>query len=127
MMARAQAPEIPRRYADTGQPAIVPGDMGRASYVLAGTDAAMSETWGSICHGAGRLMSRSAAKASLNSRDVLEELSDRGVVIQAKSKKVLVEEAPSAYKNINNVVETCVQAGIARRVAKLKPIAVVKG
>jgi len=123
----ARHPDVPDRYAALGQPVIVPGDMGRASYVMLGTEQAMAETWGSICHGAGRVKSRSGAKASFKAKDIIEDLQKRHVVIHAKSKRVIVEEAPEAYKNVSDVVETCVRAGIAKKVARLRPMAVVKG
>jgi tRNA-splicing ligase RtcB len=119
--------EIPAAYKSVGQPVIVPGDMGRYSYVLAGTDRAMSETWGSICHGAGRVQSRSAAKASYTSSQVIEKLRQRGVEIRARGKKTIVEEAPEAYKDVSLVVETCEKAGIATKVARLRPLIVIKG
>ncbi|HOO55447.1 MAG TPA: RtcB family protein [bacterium] len=120
-------PEIPARYSGIGQPVFVPGDMGRASYVLLGTECAMDETWGSICHGAGRLKSRSAAKKHFSASRVIEDLESRGVTMQARSKQSILEEAPQAYKNVDHVVDTCVNAGLATIVAKLRPVVVIKG
>lgn len=120
-------PEIPERYRSVGQPVIVPGDMGRASYVLIGTELTMKETWGSICHGAGRAKSRSSAKRDFRAGQVFEQLAARGVSIRAKSKHSIVEEAPEAYKNVDLVVDTCVKAGLATVVARLRPIVVIKG
>jgi tRNA-splicing ligase RtcB (3'-phosphate/5'-hydroxy nucleic acid ligase) len=120
-------PDIPDRYREIGQPVLVPGDMGRASYVLLGTDLVMKETFGSICHGAGRLKSRSAAKSSFTAANILGDLAGRGVTLHAKSKKAILEEAPGAYKNVTHVVETCVNAGLATTVARLRPIIVIKG
>lgn len=119
--------DLPKSYATIGQPVIVPGDMGTSSYVMLGTQRTMEETWGSICHGAGRRKSRSAAKSEFKTSEILEQLAAKGISIQAKGKKSILEEAPGAYKNINVVVETCVAAGIATKVARLKPIAVIKG
>ncbi|HOC91780.1 MAG TPA: RtcB family protein [bacterium] len=120
-------PELARRHAGVGQPVIVPGDMGSASYVMAGTPQAMAETWGSVCHGAGRVKSRTSAKKEFNAATVLEELAAHGVTVRAGSKKSLLEEAPGAYKNVDHVVNTCVNAGLATIVARLRPIVVIKG
>ncbi|MEW5946352.1 MAG: RtcB family protein [bacterium] len=120
-------PDVPAGYAAVGQPALVPGDMGRASYVLRGTPAAMKETFGSICHGAGRLKSRSAAKRELSSQKIVRELEDRGIRIRAADMKVITEEAPEAYKDVSLVVESCTGAGIAAPVLRLRPMAVIKG
>jgi tRNA-splicing ligase RtcB len=101
--------------------------MGRRSYLLVGTEQAMAQTWGSTCHGAGRIMSRHAAMAQARGRDIARELSEQGVYVRAASRGVLAEEMPAAYKDVEMVVETCVQAGISRRVARLRPIGVMKG
>lgn len=118
---------IPKKYVETGQPVIVPGDMGRASYVLVGTEAAMRESFGSTCHGAGRLMSRSQAKRFIRGDELRHELEDKGIIIKAGKISSLAEEAPRAYKDVDEVVEVCVRAGISERVAKLKPLGVLKG
>src|SRR3989338_391421 len=118
---------IPEKYAQTGQPVLIPGSMGTYSYVLAGTAQTMKETFGSTCHGAGRRMSRERAKRTLQYEQLKKELDDRGVVIRAGSKREVVEEAPEAYKDIEAVVDAVVGGGIAVRVAKMRPVAVVKG
>ncbi len=120
-------PDIPERYSGTGQPVLIPGDMGRVSYVLAGTERAMKETFGSTCHGAGRLQSRAAAKRQLRGRDVLESLQGRGITVQAGSLAGLAEEASEAYKDVSSVVEVAQGAGISRKVARTRPIGVIKG
>ncbi len=127
---RAFAPghaEIPPDYRDVGQPVLVPGSMGTASYVLAGTAGAMSQTFGSTCHGAGRAMSRTQARKQVRG-DVLEhELNQQGILIRAGSLRGLAEEAPFAYKEVEAVIEAVEGAGIARAVARLEPLAVIKG
>jgi tRNA-splicing ligase RtcB len=120
-------PEIPEDYREVGQPVLIPGDMGRYSYVLVGTQRSMQETWGSVCHGAGRLLSRSAATRKLSVSVLLDELAKAGVIVRAASKKGLVEEAPEAYKDIREVVNIVDQAGLAKKVARMKPLGVVKG
>ncbi len=120
-------PEVPPRYAHIGQPVLIPGDMGRFSYVLVGTEQAMKETFGSTCHGAGRLQSRSAAKRHLSGRDVLESLQSRGITVRAGSLAGLAEEAPEAYKDVSSVVGVAHNAGISRMVARTRPIGVIKG
>jgi tRNA-splicing ligase RtcB (3'-phosphate/5'-hydroxy nucleic acid ligase) len=110
-----------------GQPVLVPGDMGRASYVLAGTEAAMRETFGSTCHGAGRLLSRTAAVRAARGRRIDRELAERGVVARARGRDALAEEMPEAYKDIEDVVEVVHRFGISTRVARLRPIGVIKG
>jgi tRNA-splicing ligase RtcB len=118
---------IPADYRSAGQPVIIPGTMGTASYVLSGTAHAMEETWGSTCHGAGRVMSRSQALKSMRGEQVARDLAKHGIVAQSASWKTLAEEAPSAYKNVNEVVDVCDHAGISHKVARLKPLGVVKG
>lgn len=120
-------PDVPEQYRDVGQPVIVPGDMGRYSYVLAGTEKAMTETWGSSCHGAGRKLSRSAAKKRARGRPIFRELQDQGIWVRSDSKTTVAEEIPEAYKDVADVVDVIDGAGIARKVAKLVPLAVVKG
>jgi len=120
-------PDIPQKYSSVGQPILIPGDMGRVSYVLVGTERAMQETFGSTCHGAGRLQSRAAAKKRQSGRDVLAALEARGITVRAGSLSGLAEEAPEAYKDVNSVVGVTHGAGISRKVARTKPIAVVKG
>lgn len=123
----AGQPEVPGIYAEIGQPVLIPGDMGRYSYVLVGTQRAMAETFGSTCHGAGRLQSRAAAKRSLRGVDVARDLADRGITVRAGSMASLAEEASSAYKDVADVVEVAHRAGISRKVARSRPIGVVKG
>lgn len=119
--------ELPRRYRDLGQPVIVPGDMGTASWLLLGTDIAMRETFGSTCHGAGRVMSRTAATKRRHGREVQAELEARGIHVRSAGLKTLAEEAPYAYKDVDRVIEVTHGAGISRRVARMTPLAVVKG
>ncbi|MBU2535680.1 MAG: RtcB family protein [Chloroflexota bacterium] len=120
-------PDVPKKYAQIGQPVLIPGDMGRFSYVLVGTEQAMKETFGSTCHGAGRLQSRSAAKRHQSGRDVLESLQSRGITVRAGSLSGLAEEAPEAYKDVSLVVGIAHNAGISKIVARTRPIGVIKG
>ena len=106
---------------------LIPGDMGRASFVLVGTARAMQETFGSAAHGAGRAMSRTAARRAGGDRDITAELGRRGIVVAARSRKTLAEEMPEAYKDAAQVVEALRLSGIARPVARLRPLGVVKG
>lgn len=110
-----------------GDPVLVPGDMGRYSYVMTGTELAMKETWGSVCHGAGRMMSRSAAARKYSAGQLLSELESKGIIVRSASKKGLVEEAPGAYKDVKNVVDIVHNAGLAKKVARMRPVGVVKG
>lgn len=119
--------ELPAAYRHVGQPVLVPGDMGRASYVLAGSEGAMAETFGSACHGAGRLLSRTAAKKGITGATLRKELASRGIVVRAAQDSALAEEAPDAYKDVDDVVRVTHEAGLARRVARLKPLGVMKG
>ena len=120
-------PDVPSAYRAVGQPVFIPGDMGRPSFVCVGTDTAMLETFGSAAHGAGRTMSRHAARRAAGGRDLIAEMERRGVLVAAHSPKTLAEEMPDAYKDAADVVEALRVAGIARPVARLRPIAVVKG
>jgi tRNA-splicing ligase RtcB len=119
--------EIPSDYQTVGQPVLVPGSMGTASYVLAGTEGAMQQSFGSTCHGAGRLMSRTAAKKQVRGETLKQELNQRGIRIRAGSMAGLAEEAPLAYKQVEEVIAVVEGAGIARAVARLEPLAVIKG
>ncbi|MBR9998128.1 MAG: RtcB family protein [Cyclobacteriaceae bacterium] len=119
--------ELPVTYQAAGQPVLIPGSMGTESYVLAGTELSMLKSFGSTCHGAGRRMSRRAARKNIHGRELQDELRLQGIHIQAGSLSGIAEEAPAAYKDVNLVVEAVHQAGIAKKVAKLKPLAVVKG
>lgn len=118
---------VPSRYRSVGQPVLIPGDMGRASYVLCGTEKAMEETFGSTCHGAGRVMSRSQAIKSAKGRSIYKEMETRGVFVKAASKETLAEEAPEAYKDVSKVVNVVHNAGISRLVAKIVPLGSIKG
>jgi tRNA-splicing ligase RtcB len=120
-------PEIPEAYRKIGQPVLIPGDMGRCSYVLVGTDQGYQETFGSACHGAGRLMSRHQAKKAAKGRAIYRELEDNGIIVKAASKATLVEEIPDAYKDVNDVVNVVHGAGIGRKIVKLRPLGVIKG
>ncbi len=118
---------VPERYKSVGQPVLIPGDMGAGSYILVGQEKAMQETFGSACHGAGRVMSRTQAIKTSRGRSISRELADQGVLVMAGSKGTLGEEMPEAYKNLNDVVQVVHDAGIARKVAKLKSVACIKG
>jgi tRNA-splicing ligase RtcB len=118
---------LPGDYREVGQPVLVPGSMGTASYVLVGTDEAMKLTFGSTCHGAGRVMSRTRARKEVWGPDLQEELEEQGIVVRARSMRGLAEEAPVAYKDVSRVVEVVHGVGIARKVARLHPLAVIKG
>ena len=119
--------ELPERYRSVGQPVLVPGDMGRYSFILAGTEGAMSETFGSSAHGAGRKMGRRAAKRAAKGRNLKRELEDKGILIRAASKATIDEEMSEAYKDATEVVDTTDGAGIGKKVARLRPLIVVKG
>ncbi len=119
--------ELPDRYRSTGQPVIIPGDMGRASYILVGTQKAMEETFGSTCHGAGRMMSRGAAIRAAKGRSIAAELAGEGIVAISRDRQGLAEEQPMAYKDVSQVVDAVVGAGLSRKVARLKPMGVIKG
>jgi len=121
------APELPEVYQSIGQPVLVPGSMGTASWVLVGTELSMQRSWGSSCHGAGRVMSRSQAKREIRGDRLRSELERSGIQIRAGSLSGLAEEAPDAYKDVDRVVETVHAAGIARKVARLLPVVVIKG
>jgi tRNA-splicing ligase RtcB len=120
-------PALPAKYRKTGQPVLIPGDMGTGSYVLVGTEKAMEETFGSTCHGAGRVLSRAAAIKASKGRAIGREMEDRGVLVMAAAKGTLAEEIPEAYKNIDEVVNVVHGAGLSRKVARLKAIGCIKG
>ncbi|MEO0082385.1 MAG: RtcB family protein [candidate division WOR-3 bacterium] len=120
-------PALPAKYRHLGQPVLIPGDMGTSSYLLVGTETAAKETFGSACHGAGRVWSRTKALEETKHRNVAEELQAKGIMVMAASREVLREEVPDAYKDVDAVVDVCHRAGIARRVARMKPLGVVKG
>jgi len=121
------SPGLPPEYQKIGQPVIIPGSMGTASWVLVGTQESMTRSFGSSCHGAGRVMSRSQAKKEVEGNSLRRELENKGIKVRAGSLPGLAEEAPSAYKDVDMVVETVSDAGIAKKVARLKPVAVIKG
>jgi tRNA-splicing ligase RtcB len=120
-------PALPADVRHVGQPVLIPGDMGRYSYVLVGTEGAMQETFGSSCHGAGRLLSRAAAKRASRGRDLYADMAQRGVIVRAQGRATIAEEMPYAYKDVADVVDVVHEAGISRKVARLRPLAVVKG
>jgi tRNA-splicing ligase RtcB len=120
-------PELSRKYAEIGQPVLIPGDMGRISYVLVGTERAMRETFGSTCHGAGRLMSRSAARRAVRGSELIKEMASRGITVRTGSLSGLAEEASVAYKDVTDVVEVADRTGLSQIVARTRPIGVVKG
>ena len=120
-------PEVPAKYRAVGQPVLIPGDMGRYSYILVGEAQAQRETFASTCHGAGRLLSRGAAKRKLAGVDIVKLLRDKGIVVRANSKAGLAEEASEAYKDVREVVDVVEQSGIARVVARVRPLGVIKG
>jgi len=123
----ANHPVLPEKYQAIGQPVLIPGDMGRYSFVLVGAEGSMQQSFGSCCHGAGRRQSRTAAKKSMSSRALLDQLDAKGITVRVHSKNLLTEEAPSAYKDAQKVVNVVHNAGLAKLVARLKPLIVVKG
>ncbi len=120
-------PDIPEAYRDIGQPVLIPGDMGRASWVLVGREGSMAKTFGTTCHGAGRAMSRTASVKDAKGRDIRAELAAQGIVAKARGWKGLAEEQPSAYKDVDAVVDVVHNAGLSEKVARLRPIGVIKG
>jgi tRNA-splicing ligase RtcB len=118
---------LPSAYRDVGQPVLIPGDMGTRSYVLVGTEEAMKKSFGSTCHGAGRVMSRSKAKKAISGAELKERLRRQGIIVVAGKTSLLAEEAPEAYKDITRVVDVCEGAGLSKKVAMLKPMGVLKG
>jgi tRNA-splicing ligase RtcB len=120
-------PELPEVYKSLGQPVLIPGDMGRVSFVLLGTEKAMKETFGSTCHGAGRVMSRHQAIRRAKGRSIWQEMEKKGIIVRSAGRETLAEEMSEAYKDISNVVDVVQKAGISKKVARLKPIGVIKG
>jgi tRNA-splicing ligase RtcB len=120
-------PDVPEDYRAIGQPVIIPGDMGTASWVLVGTQRAMQETFGSTCHGAGRVWSRSHAMKEVSGQEVKARLEKEGILVLSTSTKTLAEETPEAYKDVDEVVEVAHAAGISKKVARMRPVAVIKG
>jgi tRNA-splicing ligase RtcB len=119
--------DVPQRYQKIGQPVLVPGDMGRCSFIAVGTDRAMAESFGSTCHGAGRVLSRGAAKRSAKGRDVIQELESKGITIRAENIPSLAEEASQAYKDVTEIIEVVHKAGISKKVVMAVPMGVIKG
>jgi tRNA-splicing ligase RtcB len=119
--------EIPQAYRDIGQPVLIPGSMGTASWILVGAEGAMKETFGSVCHGAGRLLSRTAARKGRDARQVQKRLEELGILVKSESRDGILEEIPEAYKNVDEVIEVVHAAGLARKVARLRPMGVIKG
>jgi tRNA-splicing ligase RtcB len=120
-------PQVPRDYREVGQPILIPGDMGRYSYLLVGAETAMQQTFGSTCHGAGRVMSRAQSKKQSQSINIDREMERRGVVARYQGRATMAEEMSHAYKDVADVVETMDLAGVSKRVARLRPVGVVKG
>ena len=119
--------ELPASYKHVGQPVIVPGSMGTASWLLAGAEGSMRETFGSVCHGAGRLLSRAAAKKGKDAKTERAKLEKAGILVRSESRDGILEELPEAYKDVDEVIEVVHQAGLAKKVARLRPMAVIKG
>ncbi|MRR30445.1 RNA-splicing ligase RtcB, partial [bacterium] len=120
-------PELPEEYRPVGQPVLIPGSMGTASWVLAGTQKSMEVSFGSACHGAGRLKSRSQAKREVRGDELVRRLAGQGIIIRAGSMSGVAEEDPAAYKDVDEVIEAVCGAGIAQKVARLRPVVVIKG
>ena len=120
-------PAVPEKYRAVGQPVLIPGDMGRYSFVLVGAPGSMEQSFGTTCHGAGRRLSRTAAKKSISSKELIAQLDARGITVRVHSKNLLSEEAPQAYKDAQQVVNVVHNAGLAKLVARLRPIIVIKG
>jgi tRNA-splicing ligase RtcB (3'-phosphate/5'-hydroxy nucleic acid ligase) len=120
-------PQIPAAYRQVGQPVLIPGDMGRYSYLLVGTETAMEKTFGSTCHGAGRVMSRAQSKKQSQGLNIDQEMARRGVVARYQGRGTMAEEMPHAYKDVADVVQTMDQAGVSKRVARFRPVGVIKG
>ena len=119
--------EIPAAYRGVGQPVFIPGSMGTASWVLAGAEGAMRETFGSVCHGAGRLMSRTAVRKGKDARTEINKLEQAGILVRSETRDGILEELPEAYKNVDEVIEVVHNAGLAKKVARLRPMGVIKG
>ncbi|MGH8276665.1 MAG: RtcB family protein, partial [Steroidobacteraceae bacterium] len=119
--------ELPAAYQNIGQPVFIPGSMGTASYVLVGTDRAMEETFGTVCHGAGRALSRTAAKRGRDARVETKKLEEQGIILRSETRDGILEEIPEAYKDIDAVVDVVHGAGLARKVVRLRPMGVIKG
>jgi tRNA-splicing ligase RtcB len=123
----AGSPDIPEDFRSVGQPVFIPGSMGTSSVVLAGAPGAMEQSFGTTCHGAGRRLSRTGARKRITGKQLRRELAEAGIIVRCPSDKGLAEEAPFAYKDVDRVVDVVVRAGLASRVARLRPLGVVKG
>ena len=123
----AGRPEVPEAYKAFGQPVLIPGSMGTASWVLVGAEGAMQETFGTTCHGAGRVMSRTAARKSAYAANAKQRLEEQGIIVRSETRDGITEEIPEAYKDVDEVIDVVHNAGLAKRVARLKPIGVIKG
>ncbi|TML98434.1 MAG: RtcB family protein, partial [Actinobacteria bacterium] len=121
------SPDVPESYREVGQPVFIPGSMGTSSFVLAGRPGAMERSFGTVCHGAGRALSRTAARRRISGAELRRELEARGIVVRSASNRGLAEEAPFAYKDVERVVRVVERAGLAAPVAQLRPLGVVKG
>ena len=121
------SPDLPADLSTIGQPVIIPGSMGTSSFVLSGTDTAMERTFGSTCHGAGRIMSRSQAKKRMSGKEVSDMLLSKGIIVRAPNENAIADEAPEVYKSSDEVVNVVHDLGISRLVARLTPIGVIKG
>jgi len=119
--------ELPAAYREVGQPVLIPGSMGTASWVLTGAEGAMRETFGSVCHGAGRLMSRTAARKGRDAREVQKRLEEQGILVRSETRDGILEEVPEAYKNVDEVIEVVHAAGLSHKMARLRPMGVIKG
>jgi tRNA-splicing ligase RtcB len=119
--------DLPKAYRAIGQPVLIPGSMGTASWILTGAQGAMRETFGSVCHGAGRLLSRTAARKGRDARQVRNQLEEAGIIVKSESRDGILEEVPEAYKDVDEVIEVVHQAGLARKVARLRPMGAIKG
>ncbi|HID55849.1 TPA: RtcB family protein, partial [Candidatus Poribacteria bacterium] len=120
-------PDVPEKYRSIGQPVIIPGDMGTHSYVLVGTELAMKEAFGTTCHGAGRVLSRREAIRTARGRNIQRELEEQEIYVRSAGRETLAEEMPDAYKDVDEVVNTAHGAGISKRVARMRPLGVIKG
>ena len=125
--SRRDIPGVTPAYQHVGQPVFIPGSMGTASWVLAGRSGSVDETFGTCCHGAGRLLSRTAAKKGRDVKSVIKDLEREGILIRSGSKRGILEEVPEAYKDVDEVIEVVHNAGLAKKVARLRPMGVIKG
>ncbi len=123
----AHHPDLPAAYREVGQPVLVPGSMGTASWILAGSEGALRNTFGSVCHGAGRLLSRTAAKKGRNAQEIRKQLESAGIIVRSETRDGILEEIPEAYKDVDEVIEVVHRAGLAYKVARLRPLGVIKG